>query len=933
MTFMHKLSARLARLRHLTVLAAFAAAACERPIQVSGPGGELYLVVVPPAVTVQPSDTVNLMALGYTAAGDTANIPVSWRMTGGTMVDSSTTGWRHYAKIKAGPSTGTFKVIADGNAATAAPDTAIVTVAQAPVASVLVSPALVSVLIGAGVQLTATPLDADGYPLSGRTVTWSSSNSAVAAVDGSGLVTGVVAGTATITATSEGQNGTAAVTVTAIPVATVSVSPSSASVQAGQTVRLTATAADGNGNPLPGRPMTWSSSSTTIATVSTSGLVTGKAAGSATITATSEGKVGSATVTVTAPPAPTPVATVTVTPATVAALVGGTAQLTATLKDSVGNQLTGRTVTWATSNTTVATVSTSGLVTGKAAGSATITATSEGKVGSSTVTVTAPPTPAPVATVTVTPATVTSPVGGTAQLTATLKDSVGNVLTGRTVTWASSNTTVATVSSSGLVTAKAAGGATITATSEGKSDTATITVQLAPVASVTVSPDAASVNVKGTFQFNAILKDAAGNQLSGRPVTWSSSNTGVATVSASGLASGVTTGTATISALSEGLTGRATLTVTTPPPVGQCGAWPSGIAAWVQPLAPSTGQAFYASPSGSDGNPGTLAAPWRSLSNAGSLQPGQILYLRAGTYGARGTIFTFGSTGTASAPITISGYPGDGRPVVLGAVRMTGQYIRLTGVLLDGPTGSVGGPGPNGEAILLIMSGDHTEFSNSEVRYDYWHAGIGGDGGLDYRVIGNYVHDNGGYNGDYNDPQNNTSHGMYASPSAYGLIANNIFEHNDAKGWMARHDANHLLVVNNTIVGNGRFGIDLAEQSHDIIAANNVVQNNGVMGKGGGGIQMAGTGPYYQINNVYWNNNGSSNVLGGTVTNALIANPLLVRASDGTVPNQTLGNPGTDYHLLAVSPAIGHADPKYALPFDITGKCRGSTPDAGAYQH
>src|SRR5205823_7327472 len=84
----------------------------------------------------------------------------------------------------------------------------------APVASVSVTPATAPVPVGKTLQLTATPKDASGSPLTGRTVTWASSNTSVATVSAAGLVTGQVAGTATITATSEGQSGTAAITVT-----------------------------------------------------------------------------------------------------------------------------------------------------------------------------------------------------------------------------------------------------------------------------------------------------------------------------------------------------------------------------------------------------------------------------------------------------------------------------------------------------------------------------------------------------------------------------------------------------------------------------------------------------------------------------------------------------------------------------------------------
>src|SRR5204863_8306018 len=198
--------------------------------------------------------------------------------------------------------------------------------------------------------------------------------------------TGVTAGSVTITATSEGQSGTASITVAGAPVASVTVTPPSASVPAGQTVQLTATLKDANGNVLTGRTVTWASNNTTVATVNSNGLVTTKVAGSATITATSEGQSGTAAITVT----PVPVASVTVTPATAGVAVGSTVQLTATPKDANGNPLTGRVVTWQSSNNAIASVNGSGLVSGVAAGGpVTITATSEGHSGTAAVTVTA----------------------------------------------------------------------------------------------------------------------------------------------------------------------------------------------------------------------------------------------------------------------------------------------------------------------------------------------------------------------------------------------------------------------------------------------------------------------------------------------------------------------------------------------------------------
>src|SRR5207248_5579614 len=136
------------------------------------------------------------------------------------------------------------------------------------------------------------------------------------------------AGPATSPATFEGKRGTSSITVTAVPVASVTVTPSPASVQAGQQVQLTATLKDANGNVLTGRVVTWSSNRTSVATVDGNGLVSGVTAGSATITATSEGKSGTSSITVTA----VPVASVTVSPSPARVQQGATVQVTATTK-------------------------------------------------------------------------------------------------------------------------------------------------------------------------------------------------------------------------------------------------------------------------------------------------------------------------------------------------------------------------------------------------------------------------------------------------------------------------------------------------------------------------------------------------------------------------------------------------------------------------
>jgi uncharacterized protein YjdB len=176
-----------------------------------------------------------------------------------------------------------------------------------------------------------------------------------------------------------------------VVVASVKVAPVSALIAVGATKQLTATVKDAAGKVLAGQAVTWTSANQAVATVSASGLVSAVAAGSATITGASGGKSGSASVTVTAPPPPpVTVASVTLTPATLLVQTGTPQQLTATVKDGNGNVMAGQTIAWATSDGTVAAVSPSGMVSGLAAGSVTITASNGGKTGTAGVTVSVP---------------------------------------------------------------------------------------------------------------------------------------------------------------------------------------------------------------------------------------------------------------------------------------------------------------------------------------------------------------------------------------------------------------------------------------------------------------------------------------------------------------------------------------------------------------
>jgi uncharacterized protein YjdB len=157
--------------------------------------------------------------------------------------------------------------------------------------------------------------------------------------------------------------------------------------------------------------------------------------------------------------------------------VGATTTLRAALLDAAGDTIRQRVAAFRVDpagDTTIARVSATGVVTGVAVGTVRVIAEREEKADTSKVTVTL----RPVATVTVTPADTTVRVGNTVQLTATLRAANNAVVTGRPVAWASSDTTVARVSGTGLVTGVAASNefVTITATSEGRSGSARVIV-------------------------------------------------------------------------------------------------------------------------------------------------------------------------------------------------------------------------------------------------------------------------------------------------------------------------------------------------------------------------------------------------------------------------------------------------------------------------
>ena len=521
----------------------------------SGSASGTASVTVAVPVSLELSDTV----LSFLALGDTAQLTATVKNAAGSTISALTVTWATSDDAVATVSSaGLVTSVADGSTTVTATsgelsDTVAVTVLQTATSVELSDTVLTFPSLGDTATLSATVKDAAGSLVVGASVTWATSTEGVATVSDGGLVTAVTNGTATVTASSGPLEATAAVTVTQAA-SSIELSDTVLTFASlAETTQLTATVKDANDSTMSGATVTWSTSDTTVATVSSAGLVTSVVDGTATITAAAGSITATTSVTVTQG-----ASSITVSPTSVSfASLADTATLTATVKDSGGTVMSGVTVSWTTSAASVATVSAAGLVTAVADGTVTLTATFGVLAATTSVTV------AQVATsVTLSPTTISfASLGGTATLTATVKDANDSTMAGATVTWSTSAASVATVSSAGLVTSVSDGTATITATAGAASATASVTV--AQVASSIELSDTLPTfaSLAATTQLTATVKDANDSTISGATISWATSDTTIATVSASGLVTSVDNGTATITATSGSLTATASVTV------------------------------------------------------------------------------------------------------------------------------------------------------------------------------------------------------------------------------------------------------------------------------------------------------------------------------------------------------------------------------------
>jgi parallel beta-helix repeat protein len=329
---------------------------------------------------------------------------------------------------------------------------------------------------------------------------------------------------------------------------------------------------------------------------------------------------------------------------------------------------------------------------------------------------------------------------------------------------------------------------------------------------------------------------------------------------------------------------------------------------------------LYVSPGGSDSNSGTsTSSPWKTAQHAfDSVQPGQTVCFMAGTYPmtvTSGYNQILSNSGTASNWVYFTNYPG-AVAILEGNTRVQAAYAEFSGtpdnapgLIFQGPTGQELGQ------IDVMYSHDIT-FNHVQIRDADYHAGFYQYDGYAIQLINSYIYDNGrpGFI--------NTDQGIYWDATIGGgnLIANNVVYNNVACGIQLYPSPADVTVKENTVVGNGNYGMVLYGSSNSVV--NNIFASNGAVANNPQLNIYEGTNHVVDSND-FWSAipdlQGYLDESGQKVTNTFIFNPDFADA------------PTNDYQLLVGSPAISKGNDNYTMSPDILGVARGVPPGLGAY--
>jgi len=442
-----------------------------------------------------------------------------------------------------------------------------------------------------------------------------------------------------------------------------------------------------------------------------------------------------------------------------------------------------------------------------------------------------------------------------------------------------------------------------------------------------VNPGSTNLQVGQTVQLTATPKDATGNALSGRVVTWASGNSGVASVSGNGLVTAKAAGSATITATSEGQNGTAAITVTAPPP-GSC----VSVCHYVDAA------------SGNDANAGTSAAPWRTIQHAADVtNPGDTVIVNDGVYTGGANVVTIGRSGTAAGWLVFRAahlwgavIDGQNNSSTTG-FEINGNYIRVQGFEVRN-TNRYGFDAYGGSESA---AGNHDIDVLQNHIHDIGHICTGSVGGIvgvdaysdNLTIERNVIHDIGrlgpGEQGcvEPNGNWQNHDHGVYNGIGDNVVIRNNVF-YNFTHGFaIQRYNGNGAVTNGLTIVNNTFAFPNPWRDSHIIIATgvNNLLIANNIFYQPTTAAVWFDTGA---LTNVTLSNNLSFGAALSEGLSGMTSAGNLVNVDPGFVSVS-----GLDFHVQAGSPAVGAGMTLSSVPNDLDGYLRSGTAyTIGAYQ-
>lgn len=641
----------------------------------------------------------------------------------------------------------------------------------------------------------------------------------------------------------------------------------------------------------------------------------------------STGRYASASLTVKVAQPATTVA-ISIAPATATLQTGVSQQFTASVTGT-----TNTAVSWYVNgvqggNSTVGTISAAGLYTAPASvpsgGTATVTAKSLAdttKLANATVTINAAPAAVKVS---LSPLAPTVQTGTTTQFTSTVTGTTNTAVRWLVNGVQGGNTTVGTISSTGLYAAPAtvpSGAVTVTATSSYDSTasaTTTVSVVAAstPVA-VSISPTSASVQAAGTKQFTASVTGTTNTS-----VTWlvngvQSGNSTVGTVSATGLYTAPTQvpsgGSATVTARSaydSTKSASATVTVTT-----------------------SNVNHYYVSTTGSDANNGlSPQTAWATINHADATAAigagGTIIHVAPGTYSQAVTTNKSGTSATARLVFRSDSRWGAklNAPSGLGAWNSNGAWVDIVGFDITGASAVRFGIISTNNHVRALSNYIH-DLSNGNTANAGAGFGQNNYSITDQQVIGNIIVRIG--------PNAGTTftglvHGIYFSTPS-NIAKNNVVAQISGYGIHLWHGATQEIITNNTVIGsldggiiNGSGDSPCTVNSGTIIS-NNILVANAVGIKEGTSGGCTVTGATY-ANNLFYNNSTNWGTISSPTTGTVLGDPKFV--------NYQFNGTG-DYHLQSGSAAIDKGTSSNAPTVDLDGGARpqGAGFDIGPYEY